>query len=529
MKTFVYLLSGARKQVVNLCSAKTRTQYFNLGLALVQSVILAAIGGFDIASQFTLNPWIRGGVSLLWALTTLSFDYFLVSGPTTTGWLKYLRIIVGFCNIAITITALFILLNQASIDGTIALSNSDQITALDKSYLTSKEARFSEVNAKKKESAKYYSEVVEPEARNKFPGEKYEAKKAVYESAIKSINKETARLDSAEIQYFNSYQTKRKALVEVQANDFFAKVRVLPEVMVKGGWWSLILACCLFIFLGYIELQAIAQKVNMNEAQREYEQKQNDMEADELALREQIRQEKEKQVKRQRVLENRREDIAFAEQERILEQAEFESKMAKVEDEIVQAIELKGKSEILRRNGLTEIAERIYGNMSSKNQEHDATVETIEIEEAPTKEDLLKMTKPMQAVLESIQSNATSERQLAFNIFSWVVENIEYHESHGKFFYRNAPQCFNDGRGLCGEQSLLMMAFLRASDLECEFVEVIKDLDGKEVAHACVLIKYADQTSHLCDPAYKLFEVRHQLYEVWSADKLQNQFDLWNQ
>ena len=143
-----------------------------------------------------------------------------------------------------------------------------------------------------------------------------------------------------------------------------------------------------------------------------------------------------------------------------------------------------------------------------------------------TSEEILKCTQPMLATLETIQNSATPEN-LAEEIFKWIVTNIIYDKCHGKFFYRTARETYNDGHGICGELSVVYMAFLRAVGIDATFVEVTKDHKGEEVTHACVLVKQ-NGTSFLSDPAYNSFVIEHREWNEWTDEKLSAEYRSWN-
>jgi transglutaminase-like putative cysteine protease len=132
----------------------------------------------------------------------------------------------------------------------------------------------------------------------------------------------------------------------------------------------------------------------------------------------------------------------------------------------------------------------------------------------------------MAAVLESIRDSSTPEN-LTESIFKWVVANIVYDKSHGRFFYRTARETYNDGHGICGELSVLYMAFLRAAGIGAAFVEVKKDQKGDDVSHACVLVKQGSSW-FLSDPAYRCFVVEHVEWIEWSDERLSAQYRSWN-
>lgn len=528
IKSLFYRLGGADYEVIKNCSKKTGVRHQNLALALALTITLAGIGGYDIASQFTQSVSIKIAVAIGWALATFSFDYFLINGGSARGAFKYIRIVVGLANICITISALFVLLNQATIDSQIRLSNSGRIQALDEKYLAAKENRYSAVKSKKSQAETYNSDVVIPEAKNGYPGPKYSEKKAAYDDMLKAIQDETARLDILENQYLMAYQNERSALESIQSNDFLAKAKLLPDVMKNGGWLTMFLAGCLFIFLAYVELQAISLKLSLS-MDDEYHTAEKNHEAISKELR----------VIASRLnheLERRKLSLDTSEQDSQLGKKEYRFLMGDLDDKIVQEAEMRGKIAILRKKGFTANAHaleaelaRFTGTAKSKKDEAVDGVDeesTLSDGKGPLREEIFNCTQPMSAMLESIRDASTPEI-LAESIFNWVVTNIVYDKGHGKFFYRTARETYNDGHGVCGELSVLYVAFLRAAAIDATFVEVTKDHRADEVTHACVMVKQND-SQFLSDPAYKCFVIEHVEWNEWSDERLSAEYRSWN-
>lgn len=532
IKNTFYRLGGADYDVIRDCSKKTKVQYQSIALALFLTVIVAFIGGFDVVHYYTESTPIRIAVATLWALAVLSFDYFLINSGTTKPFFKYLRIAVGLTNIFITITALFVLLNQTTIDSQIELTKSNALKNIDQSYLKAKENRYSDVETKKKEAEKYNSEVVLPEARNGYPGPKHDQKKAVYNDLIKSVNDEIAKLDTKEQQYLNSYQTERKAVENKLSNDFTAKAKLLPEIIAYGGFMSYILTFCLFVFLSYIELQTIALKFSISPD-------------DEYHLAEKSHEVRTRNIREAKAnsnvdLDNRKILLDASTQSRDLENLEYRFLMEDLDNKIVREAEIRGKGAILRKKGyktnteaLNEALEKFVKasrHNSGDNNQNSRSVGSEENGKTNNNDELAKdifhLTQPMKDTLELLKNNSTPEN-LAKDIFDWITANIIYDKDHGKFFYRTARETYNDGHGICGELSVLYMAFLQEAGIDSAFAEIIKDFKGDDVAHACVVIKQ-DGRQFLSDPAYKIFEIGHINGIEWDEKKLVAEYKSWN-
>ena len=170
---------------------------------------------------------------MLWGATVFSFDFFLINGGAVKGILKYIRIPVGLANVFVTVTALFVLLNQSTIDSNIRLSNSARIVKCDSLYLNSKEARYAQVDDQKKHIEEYHQPNCVPEALNGHPGPMYDKKHSLCVSTNKEIVQETAQLDSAELSYFTAYQTEKASLMSIASNDFLAKAGNIQQNFIE--------------------------------------------------------------------------------------------------------------------------------------------------------------------------------------------------------------------------------------------------------------------------------------------------------
>ena len=528
IKNTFHRLGGADYDVIRDCSKKTKVQYQSIALALMLTVIVSFIGGFDVVHYYTESTPIRIAAASLWALATFSFDYFLINSSTTKPFFKYLRIGVGFANIFITITAFFVLLNQTTIDSQIDLTKSIALKKIDESYLKAKEDRYSAAETKKEEAEKYNSEVVLPEARSGYPGPKHEQKKAVYNDLIQSVNDENAKLDVKEQPYLNSYRTERKAVEDKLSNDFTAKAKLLPEIIANGGFMSYFLTFCLFVFLSYIELQTFSLKFSIS-ADDEYHLAEKSHQVRTKNLREET-------AKSNADLDSRKILLNAAAQGSELEDREYRFLMDDLDNKIVREAEIRGKSAILHKKGyhansealtaalekfVTSTPQRAGGNVKSDGTEAKQKTNNDELARS-----IFLLSQPMKDTLELIKINSTPE-SLAKDIFDWITENIVYDKNHGRFFYRTARETYNDGHGVCGELSVLYMAFLREMGIASAFAEVMKDFKGDDVKHACVLINN-DGKQFLSDPAYKVFEIDHLNWLEWNEKKLIAEYELWN-
>lgn len=355
LKSIYFRVGGADHRVLKECGTRTVVRYFGFSLAVIVAVVLAFVGGFDVAHQFTQNVAVCTAVGLFWASLIFTFDFLIMNvggipGKERSFWLsvadlllKLVRGAAGIANVCITITALLILLNQTKIENQIILDNSDAIKAVDQEYLAGKETRYKLVNEKKQSAEKYNDEVVLVETRRGYPGPRYNEKKAAYEAMINAVNDETQKLDDQEKPYLKAYEDKRNAISSQGSNDFFTRVELLPDVVTKGGPLAVFMVICLFVFLASVELGALLLKSTISAD-------------DDYHVAEKAFDDRQKPVQEEAArvaLDHRREEMMLKAK---VQSDELQSRRHKVEmqgldDRIVKEAEIRGKIRILREKG----------------------------------------------------------------------------------------------------------------------------------------------------------------------------------
>ncbi|MCO5233044.1 MAG: transglutaminase-like domain-containing protein [Chitinophagales bacterium] len=524
-----FFLSGANYAILKHCSYRTIVKHACLSLSLIFAVIVSFFAGFEIAAQFTANKAVLIGTGTFWATMVLVFDLILINSGLGDGVTKWLRILVGLSNTFISLTSLLVMLNQSTIDGQITLDSGNVLTEIDNTYLKAKEGRYAAVTKQKEEAETYNTNVVKPEAANGYPGPKYTEKKAAYDAMIQAVNVESSKLDTLEQQYYNAYQTQRNAVASVEAKDFFIKASYMPMVIKKKGWLMVALAIAAALVIGYVELQTVALKLSMKR-ETEYPEKEKEME-------DRRKQSLSAQLEKTTELEGRKIGIKQAVLESGIVQEERDVEMMNFDGAVAYTVELRIKIKGLIAKGYPEEAavlqrtlERVLANQrESKAKEKGAYGRDEQSDEQPrqTIDSIVQFTESMQPILDTVVATNVPEN-VPMAIFDWLVSNISYQNDHGKFFYRTSREVWNDGRAICGEMSVLYMSFLRKIGIKTVFVEVTKDVNGEIVSHACVQIDHNDEV-FLSDPAYKMYKVEHKEWNVWSDDKLVEQYNLWNE
>ncbi len=122
--------------------------------------------------------------------------------------------------------------------------------------------------------------------------------------------------------------------------------------------------------------------------------------------------------------------------------------------------------------------------------------------------DYYHLTPGMREVVEDILYRRfyTTEEKLARRFYDWVVENIAYEHTFG---VASARRVYESRQGKCGGQTRLFIALARDLGLDARYVLVDRDHRGRTVKHACAWIRL-DGRDYLVDPAYGLFDARHQ-------------------
>lgn len=119
----------------------------------------------------------------------------------------------------------------------------------------------------------------------------------------------------------------------------------------------------------------------------------------------------------------------------------------------------------------------------------------------------------------AMQASSASPRSKAQAIYDWMGKNIEYDYER----YRAIEAGEDDGhpnhplttlkrkKGVCGDQACLYVALARRMGLACWYARVTRDHYGKNVNHACAIVALPEGYLQV-DPAYRIFDARHQQY-----------------
>jgi hypothetical protein len=511
METILFIIAGVIPEVIRICDKREQVKYKNLAWALILTTVMAFIGGCDIARQFCENTAVILGVGGFWAIAVFSFDYFLMCSDDVALTFKIIRFPVGIANVAITTVALMVLLNQSSIDNTLALRGAGAVSNLDSGYFAGKNARYAGYEVEKRNIAAYHREHCMPEAGNGYPGPKYDQLHAVCIETQKKLTGDVARLDNQEASYRSSWQLKRKAQLNLKHNDFFSKADLLPEI-IRSHASMIFLVTAMTLVLLYIEVQALIMKLSVKHDDQYHQHlatyQQGKAENAKLKLEDMVAMDK---GTRQRELE-----AAEAERER----KGFRTKMDQVHEVAKREYEAVEAKAIYTEKGYEESAAAVDNIMNE-------FIRTARPNPLITPENIFHMTLPMKIDVDAAMAGHT-EPEAVQVLFDLVTRQAAYDDHHSRKFYRCAADVYNNGLGVCGEQAVLLMAYYRYVGIACWFASVSEDEEQQPVIHACVALNDEAGQLTLVDPGQKQNPAYHRAYELLSDVQLLEKYKKWN-
>lgn len=511
-KIIIYRLGGADYQVIQHCNKTTQWQYLLLALALLQLFTAGFIGGFDAGHQFTKNPIICTIIGVIWALNLFLIDFIIINSSKVTRLNKGVRIVVAAASVLITLTALFVLMNEGTIDTRINNQNTERIIKCDSAYENEKADRYAAYQEQVYTIADYHKSICIPESKKYFAGSEYAKKHAYCIASDTTLAKIKTQLDSSEVNFNKTYLVKRAAIVSENSNDFFRKaIELIP--LFKSNKMALFLAICLFLYLGYLETQVIILKSTVIHDNDEYHIHLRQHEAERQGQIAQGIQDQELSNQKIQLLKN-----AHIKEETEMQQEENDR--SKREHFALRELELLKEMELYEKHGMKESQKIAQMQMEDLRISYGLAAYT------DNSSDIFHMSQPMIATVEKVKE-VSSSKTLIENIFNWVVENISYDDNHSSIHYRTARECWNEKKGLCGELACVYIAMLRYAGVKSTFCEVITDAFDKQVQHACVKI-YEKDGFFLSDVAYKTFKVKHKVYKEIPCNELERKYRNWN-
>lgn len=524
MKNFLNFLAFvggvSDKATFDSCSAHTKSRYYRLGGAVLMATILGLISGYDVASQYTDKFLICSLAGLFWGGCILGFDTNIAHSEKLKGYRMWSRMIVGFANIIISISALMVGLNQDTIDTKIRLENQAIVTQLDSSYLSEKSVRFAAIDKMKKDIDAYHQKSCVPEALYIRPGKEYANKHSICLEKLNHISLEEQKLNLAEESYTKKYNDAREKLTNASYNTFQKKLNYLWPIF-KESFLSIVIGLMLVLFLGYLDVQALFQKMEMPEDDEYHSNRKRNEDlrrsSSQAAIKNQVNADAHLSFEKAKLAnEVKMQELQFY-QDNCLDL--FQARETTLQSKIRQAKEIGNFKAAKLAEQQLEKEYKLF--LLRMNQDFEPVDFSNEMDL-----DIFNLSTPMREVLEEIKLRSNSEN-LIRNIFDWVEANIKYESNHAMNHCKTAKECFNTKSGICTEMSVLMMAFLRELNITCSFVNVDIDFKGDEVLHACIQITNNGKT-WLCDVAYHTFDLEHKKFNLLSDEDLVDRYKSWN-
>jgi hypothetical protein len=479
---------AAETEIFEKCSQTTQRKYINTGLALLCVTMMAMLAGLKFAWETDAPLVLKLGIGLLCGAVVFIIDYFLITNDSSKSNVGvYLRVVIGIMISSIVAFSLILSFTADNISTHLSEDSARKTEKLDREYHEAKERRYKPLEAKRLDIDNYHKTVCLPEAKNKFAGPLYQKKHAYCEKMEFEIAKEKERLDIAEQMLEQTYLEQREILKNAASISVLSKSKYVFTVL-RNDTFLAIMSLCLFVIYWFFDMMVVINKITMSR---------KDQYADSLSL-----------------LENYNgELIAIGiRNNAIFEELVHQNKIGK----IISGFE--AKSEKLVHEGSLSEAKMYQRTINKVNQ----------VPNSGSCGSLFEISVPMGFFLNNLESQMDEQTDVPKMMYDWIVENIKYDEDHSKQFYRNAKDVFNNKKGICGEMSILYMAFMRRMGYKADYCEVKIDCVGNEVSHACVKIETKDGETIYVDPAYKIYNVEHENLRLVDDSELEGNFARWN-
>lgn len=508
IRTFFCLLAGFDPKAVALTSVHMQIKYVAIGFMLIFTTCLAFFGGFEISDTFTHALSYRLLIAAGYAIFIFCIDFFfVVYMQGTSAWVMLIRIAISVLLSIFVALPIPLRLSSDKVDFALKQQKASEIATADSLHFA------------KIESLKQPIDDIEKEmiaAQKAYVREGLSGHLGRYEDKLASYRKDSVRYVLAKHQFdsvagiLNVNHAEQKAVLESKASDdFFSKVECLFRLAVSNPYVGIPFFIVLIVVV-MAETSVIIFKKSLDTADDEYKLIQKKI--------------VEAQKPLQDILLNQR-----IEEDKIIaginkEQTEYRHKQSKMEAQkkelhniIVWETFLKEAEKGFKDLGFErseQFAKQMMQTMAERNADRNAAT------------DILYCTVAMKETLNAIKLKSDNNN-LLYNIFNWTLENITYDEAHSKQFYRTARECYNNKAAVCGEATVLIMAFCKEAGIETFFCEVMKDDSGKPVQHACVAVPRANGYQ-LVDFAYKAFDIPHKEFRILSMEELNQKYTNWN-
>jgi len=540
MKNFIYSrLLGLDIKALELSSAKTKRNYLNLGYSLIFVALLSIASGVKIMSLFTSNTLLLALGGMITFGIVFFMDYLLVSSSTNLlGGLT--RFLFGVLNAAVSATCLLLLINNTDIEDYKESINKNQMTALKNDYETGYNDRYKVYNEQVNDNENYRKTIVEPEALNGYAGDVHAMKNAPYLKRKTELEKMKKELDSVENSNFKKeYQEELDKLNTQEKMGLFEQIDIMFSKVIPRSNSSIVFGFIIVTLLLILELSVLIFKQSIS--------KENDYDRWVLAL-DKVKSEKNTEEINNNIQLGKIERELNKKKEEIIIKTDFQAELGSMKkgiDEINKDENLPNLDSSLIDRELNSISIEIDNdiNIGIKSvvspkindvsdekiiNNDNASNEKTVVNPNPNFYNIFYMSQPMKSLCDDLMRNCNGDK-LAFTkkLFDWADANIVYQNGHDLEHYKTAREVFNSKSGICGEMAIMYNSFCKYAGIEARYVHVDQDNSGKQVNHACSLVKLENE-SFLVDIAYHTYSIKHQKYNIVSNEELINNMISWN-
>lgn len=511
MKYLVKLVFGIAPEVYQQLTVKSRSWFGLKIFALFLSLLVSNIVALEIASTaFGIqSPFILCLCCLIYTMIVGAFDILLMSGAIPS----FLRLLYSFAMVCLSSISIFMVLTKEDLTVKREQEINSRIERVRQEYVENKMQRFATVLALRNEREQYHASVCAPEARNRQAGPLYQSKHQHCQVLEQKEKFEEEAFEAKEASYLDECEQEIKRIENSSKLGFFEKVRETIK-LIQSDWVKILVAIALFILVSSLEGVAYFASFRKCGSEVEELQEQFARNSKEIAL-ETLKADKEMAIEEIRISK------AKSSMKSRIQHMTENIRIRKIMDEAVGEGTALNALEVLTR-------EAIEGMLYDAVGLYRPAGRIVNFNEQYTPEVVFNCTDPMLKVAEQCWSDAGQDvERYMKHVFEWCVENVVYQKTHDKSHYKNARETFISRTGICGESTILFIAFMRAKGVNADFVVVDVDVHGKAVNHASALVSINGREA-LVDIAYKKFDVQHQAWTRKTDEELMAYLIAWN-
>jgi len=130
-------------------------------------------------------------------------------------------------------------------------------------------------------------------------------------------------------------------------------------------------------------------------------------------------------------------------------------------------------------------------------------------------------------IIKNHTRNAQTKESKAKSVYNWMHENIKYGKNNRQKGYRNSKEVLVTKEGVCGEMTFLYIAMTRCIGLRSAYVSVRRDMDGRDVCHACAVVDVGKDV--YVDVAYNRYDIYHLKQRILCDAEVIRRFNSWRE